>query len=76
MSTALHVALSLTEMAAATPAPCPVTVQHIMLRVAACDILSPATHLPATSRFSTFCGTVMPKGTWKYLPVVGMITTP
>jgi hypothetical protein len=27
-----------TDTAAATPAPCPVTVQHIMLRTEACEI--------------------------------------
>ena len=35
------------EMAAATPAPCPLTVQHIMFRTAACDTLSPPMHRPA-----------------------------
>ena len=43
-----------TEVAAATPAPCPVTAQHIIWRVAACETLSPATHRPATRRFSIF----------------------
>ncbi len=63
MSTSLHVTLVSSEMAAATPAPWPVTVQHIIWRVAACDTLSPATQRPATRRFSTFCGSAIPYGT-------------
>ena len=51
---------SLSDTAAATPAACPVTAQHIWLRVAACEILSPATQRPATSRLSTPCGTRIP----------------
>ncbi len=58
--TCLQVAFSLTETAAAAPVPCPVTVQHIIWRIAACDILSPATQRPATSKLFTFCGTVIP----------------
>ena len=42
-----------TEIAAATPAPCPPTAQHIMLRTAAWLTLSPPMQRPATSRFST-----------------------
>ena len=34
--------------AAATPAPCPLTAQHIMLRTAACETLSPPMQRPAT----------------------------
>ena len=54
------------ETAAATPAPCPVTVQAIMLRMAVCEILSPATQRPATSRFFTRGGTRQPYGTFIY----------
>ena len=38
------------EMAAATPAPWPLTVQHIMFRVDACETLSPPIERPATIR--------------------------
>ena len=51
---------SLIDTAAATPAPWPVTVQHIMLRTAACEISSPAMQRPATSRFSILCGNSTP----------------
>jgi hypothetical protein len=37
---------SRTDIAAATPAACPVTAQHILLRTAACDTLSPADAAP------------------------------
>ena len=51
ISISIVVLLCLRETAAATPAPCPVTVQAIILRIAAWEVLSPATHLPATNRF-------------------------
>ena len=41
---------SLAATAAATPAPCPLTAQHIMLRTAACGTLSPPIQRPATIR--------------------------
>ena len=44
----------------AVPAPCPLTVHAIMLRMAACDVLSPAQHRPATRRLSTLLGTRHP----------------
>ena len=61
------------DIAAATPAAWPVTVQHIIFRVAAWETISPETHLPATSKLS-ISGTKHPYGTWKYLPVVGRIS--
>src|SRR6185312_13672546 len=53
------------ETAAATPAPCPLTAQHIMLRTAACEIRSPPIERPATSRLPTPLGTSARYGTWK-----------
>ena len=47
----------LSETAAAVPAPWPLTAQHIMLRTAACETLSPPMQRPATIRLSTPCGT-------------------
>ena len=41
------------------------TVQAIIFLIAACDVLSPATHLPATRRFFIFGGTIHPYGTYK-----------
>ena len=46
-----------TESAAATPAPWPLTVQHIMFRVDACETLSPPIDRPATIRLPTSFGT-------------------
>eukprot|EP00443_Scrippsiella_acuminata_P117343 CAMPEP_0115631718 /NCGR_PEP_ID=MMETSP0272-20121206/31144_1 /TAXON_ID=71861 /ORGANISM="Scrippsiella trochoidea, Strain CCMP3099" /LENGTH=61 /DNA_ID=CAMNT_0003068393 /DNA_START=436 /DNA_END=621 /DNA_ORIENTATION=- len=61
MSTLFVPTFSRREMAAATPAACPVTVQAIMLRMAACDTRSPATARPATKRLSTSdSGTMQP----------------
>ena len=71
-STFFVVVFYLSDIAAATPAPCPVTVQHIMFLVAAWDTISPETHRPATNKLST-SGTKQPYGTWKNLPVVGSI---
>ena len=56
----VYTTLFCSETAAATPAPWPVTVQAIMLRMAACDTMSPATQRPATSRLSTSIGTMHP----------------
>ena len=53
------------ETAAATPAPWPLTVQHIMLRTDACEILSPPIERPATIRLPTPFGTSDRYGTWK-----------
>ena len=36
-----------------------------MFRMAACEVLSPATHRPATNKFSTPIGTMQPNGTLK-----------
>jgi hypothetical protein len=53
---------------------CPVTQQAIMFRMAAWDVLSPATQRPATTRPSTPpAGSMQPSGTSKYLPVLGRI---
>ena len=41
------------------------TVQAIIFLIAAWDVLSPATHLPATRRFFIFGGTIHPYGTYK-----------
>ena len=38
----------------------PVTVHAIMFLIAACEVLSPATHRPATKRFLTFGGNMHP----------------
>jgi len=49
MSTSLVLTPSWSETAAATPAPCPVTVHAIMFRIAACETRSPATQRPRVS---------------------------
>ena len=48
---------SAAEIAAATPAPWPLTAQHIMLRTAACETLSPPMQRPATISPATPFGT-------------------
>ena len=54
------------ERAAATPAPWPLTVQHIMLRVDACETLSPPMQRPATIRWPTpAAARALDTGTWK-----------
>ena len=53
------------DTAAATPAPCPLTVQHIIERTAAWLILSPPIDRPTTSRLPTPFGTSDRYGTWK-----------
>ena len=52
-------------MAAATPAPWPLTAQHIMFRVEACETLSPPIERPATIRSPIPLGTSERYGTWK-----------
>ena len=49
MSTSAVLLSCCIDTAAATPAPCPVTVQAIILRMAACETMSPATQRPATN---------------------------
>src|SRR5450759_3145925 len=51
------------DTAAATPAPWPLTAQHIILRVAACEILSPPMQRPATIRPAIPLGTSERYGT-------------
>src|ERR1700733_4840568 len=64
------------EMAAATPAPWPLTAQHIMLRAEACDTLSPPMQRPATSRLATPLGTSARYGTCQYRPGGGRVRIP